>query len=249
VFLANMSHELRTPLNSIIGFSQILEDRLTDQLSEKHRRFLSNIHRSGEHLLQLINDLLDLSKIEAGRMELRAEPLDPAAVIHEVRELMRGVSAEKGVEIELELPPRLPSLVTDPAKLRQVLLNLLSNAVKFSPPGSPVTLRAAPIFAGSPPLHEDGVRIDVVDRGIGIAPHHQGLIFEEFRQVESDLARSSEGTGLGLALVRRLLELQGGLIQVDSAVGRGSRFTVFLPRVAPSRRRGAVVLAVEGPAA
>src|SRR5688572_20146569 len=164
-----MSHELRTPLNSIIGFSQILEDRLTDQLSEKHRRFLSNIHRSGEHLLQLINDLLDLSKIEAGRMELRAEQLDPAAVIHEVRELMRGISAEKRVEIEIEAQPRLPSLTTDPAKLRQVLLNLLSNAVKFSPPGSVVTVRAVPVYAGGPPLFEDGVRIDVVDRGIGIA--------------------------------------------------------------------------------
>ncbi len=249
VFLSNMSHELRTPLNSIIGFSQILEDRLIDQLSEKHRRFLSNIRRSGEHLLQLINDLLDLSKIEAGRMEVRAEPLDPAAVIHEVRELMRGISAEKKVEIEVEAPPRLPSLTTDPAKLRQVLLNLLANAVKFSPPGSVVTVRAAPVFATEPPLHEDGVRIDVVDRGIGIAAHHQELIFEEFRQVESDLARSSEGTGLGLALVRRLLELQGGLIQLDSAVGRGSTFTVFLPRVAPSRRRVGAVLAVEGPAA
>ena len=249
VFLSNMSHELRTPLNSIIGFSQILEDRLVDQLSEKHRRFLSNIRRSGEHLLQLINDLLDLSKIEAGRMEVRAEPLDPAAVIHEVRELMRGISAEKKVEIEVEAPPRLPSLTTDPAKLRQVLLNLLANAVKFSPPGSVVTVRATPVYASEPPLHEDGVRIDVVDRGIGIAAHHQELIFEEFRQVESDLARSSEGTGLGLALVRRLLELQGGLIQLDSAVGRGSTFTVFLPRVAPSRRRAGAVLAVEGPAA
>jgi signal transduction histidine kinase/ligand-binding sensor domain-containing protein len=249
VFLSNMSHELRTPLNSIIGFSQILEDRLGEQLSEKHRRFLSNIRRSGEHLLQLINDRLDLSKIEAGRMELRAEPLDPAAVLHEVRELIRGISADKRVEIEIEAPPRLPSLTTDPAKLRQVLLNLLANAVKFSPAGSLVTLRAAPVFAGEPPLHEDGVRIDVIDRGIGIAPHHQELIFEEFRQVETNLARSSEGTGLGLALVRRLLELQGGLIQLDSAIGRGSTFTVFLPRVAPSRRRPGAVLAVEGPAA
>ncbi|HXT22451.1 MAG TPA: ATP-binding protein, partial [Thermoanaerobaculia bacterium] len=140
-------------------------------------------------------------------MELRAEPLDPAAILHEIRELMRGISAEKRVEIELDVQPRLPSLVTDPAKLRQVLLNLLSNAVKFSPPGSTVTVRASAVYAGAPPLHEDGVRIDVVDRGIGIARHHQELIFEEFRQVESDLARSSEGTGLGLALVRRLLEL------------------------------------------
>jgi signal transduction histidine kinase/ligand-binding sensor domain-containing protein len=241
VFLSNMSHELRTPLNSIIGFSQILEDKLSRELSEKHRRFLSNIHRSGEHLLQLINDLLDLSKIEAGRMELRAETLDPAPVIRELRELMRGISAEKRVEIELELPPRLPSLTTDPAKLRQVLLNLLSNAVKFSPPGSLVTVRAAPVFAGEAPLHEDGVRIDVVDRGVGIAPHHQELIFEEFRQVESDLARSSEGTGLGLALVRRLVDIQGGLIHLESAVGRGSTFTVFLPRQAGARRRGAVL--------
>ncbi len=243
VFLSNMSHELRTPLNSIIGFSQILEDRLEDDLSEKHRRFLSNIRRSGEHLLQLINDLLDLSKIEAGRMELRAETLDPAPVIREVRELMRGISAEKRVEIEIELPPRLPSLITDPAKLRQVLINLLSNAVKFSPPGSLVTVRAAPVFAGEAPLHDDGVRIDVIDQGIGIAEHHQEIIFEEFRQVESDLARTSEGTGLGLALVRRLVDIQGGVIQLESAVGRGSTFTVFLPREAGARRRSAALLA------
>jgi signal transduction histidine kinase/ligand-binding sensor domain-containing protein len=249
VFLSNMSHELRTPLNSIIGFSQILEDRLAGELSEKHRRFLTNIHRSGEHLLQLINDLLDLSKIEAGRMELRAETLDPAPLIHELRELMRGISAEKRVEIELELPPRLPSLTTDPAKLRQVLLNLLSNAVKFSPAGSVVTVRASPLFAGEEPLHEDGVRIDVVDRGVGIAPHHQELIFEEFRQVESDLARSSEGTGLGLALVRRLVDLQGGIIRLESTLGQGSTFSVFLPRVATARRRAGVALAVEGPVA
>ncbi len=249
VFLSNMSHELRTPLNSIIGFSQILEDRLAGELSEKHRRFLTNIHRSGEHLLQLINDLLDLSKIEAGRMELRAETLDPAPLIHELRELMRGISAEKRVEIELELPARLPSLTTDPAKLRQVLLNLLSNAVKFSPAGSVVTVRASPVFAGEAPLHEDGVRIDVVDRGVGIAPQHQEMIFEEFRQVESDLARTSEGTGLGLALVRRLVDLQGGLIRLDSTLGHGSTFSVFLPRVAAARRRGGVVVAVEGPVA
>jgi len=181
-------------------------------------------------------------------MELRAETLDPAPVIREVRELMRGISADKRVEIELELPPRLPSLLTDPAKLRQVLINLLSNAVKFSPPGSLVTVRAAAVYAGEPPLHEDGVRIDVVDRGVGIAPHHQELIFEEFRQVESDLARSSEGTGLGLALVRRLVDIQGGLIQLESAVGRGSTFTVFLPREADARRRGGAVL-VERPVA
>jgi signal transduction histidine kinase/ligand-binding sensor domain-containing protein len=246
VFLSNMSHELRTPLNSIIGFSQILEDRLAVDLSEKHRRFLSNIRRSGEHLLQLINDLLDLSKIEAGRMELRAEPLDPGQVIAEVRELMRGVSSEKRVQIDLDMAPQLPSITTDPAKLRQVLLNLLSNAVKFSSLDSTVTVRARPVFAGEEPLGEDGVRIDVVDRGVGIAEQHREMIFEEFRQVESDLARSSEGTGLGLALVRRLLDLQGGMIRLESAVGSGSTFTVFLPRTPPVRRRGRPVVLVAG---
>ena len=249
VFLSNMSHELRTPLNSIIGFSQILEDGLDGELGEKQRRFLSNIRRSGEHLLQLINDLLDLSKIEAGRMELRSEQLDPALVIAEVRELMRGVSAGKGVEIELDLAPRLPALTTDPAKLRQVLLNLFSNAVKFSPPGSVVTVRAAPIHAGELPLGEEGVRIDVVDHGIGIAAQHRELVFEEFRQVESDLARRSEGTGLGLALVRRLVDLQGGIVELDSELGVGSTFSVFLPLQAPPQRRRAAVLAAEGPLA
>jgi protein-histidine pros-kinase len=238
VFLSNMSHELRTPLNSIIGFSQILEARLAGDMSEKHRRFLSNIHRSGEHLLQLINDLLDLSKIEAGRMELRTETVEPASVLHEVRELMRGVSAEKGIDIQLEVQPRLPTLTTDPAKLRQILLNLLSNAVKFSPPGSTVRVRAAALFAGEPPLYQDGLRIDVRDHGVGIAAEHHEVIFEEFRQVEAELARSSEGPGLGLARVKRRLELHGGVVQLESSPGQGSTFTVFLPRVAPPRRRG-----------
>jgi signal transduction histidine kinase/ligand-binding sensor domain-containing protein len=238
VFLSNMSHELRTPLNSIIGFSQILEDRLVNELSEKHRRFLSNIHRSGQHLLALINDLLDLSKIEAGRMDVRAEPFDPAAVLHETRELMRGVSAEKGIQIELDLGDKLPTLTSDAGKLRQILLNLLSNAVKFSPAGSTVLVRARPVFAGEPPLLRDGLRVDVVDRGLGIAPADQQLIFEEFRQVESHLARSNEGTGLGLALVRRFLDLLGGAIEVQSAPGEGSTFSVFLPRHVDAARVG-----------
>ncbi len=242
VFLSNVSHELRTPLNSIIGFSQILEARLAGELSEKHRRFLANIHRGGEHLLRLINDLLDLSKIEAGRMELHVETVQPTALLYELREMMRGVSAEKRVEIELALEPSLPSLVTDPAKLRQVLLNLLANAVKFSAAGSLVTVRASPLRAGDGPFGQDALRIDVIDRGIGIAAEHRELIFEEFRRVETDLARSSEGTGLGLALVRRLLELLGGVIRVDSTPGHGSMFTVLLPRVAPASRRAAVLL-------
>jgi signal transduction histidine kinase/ligand-binding sensor domain-containing protein len=235
VFLSNMSHELRTPLNSIIGFSQILEDRLVGDLSEKHRRFLSNIHRSGQHLLHLINDLLDLSKIEAGRMDLRTETFEPASLLHEVRELMRGVSAEKGIEIEIALAPRLPAMTTDAGKVRQVLLNLLSNAVKFSPAGSRVVVRATPLFAGEAPLRRDGVRFDVVDQGIGISPADQEVIFEEFRQVESNLARTSEGTGLGLALVRRLVDLLGGAVELDSELGRGSTFSVLLPREAQGR--------------
>jgi signal transduction histidine kinase len=167
-------------------------------------------------------------------------------VIGEVRELMRGVSSERRVQIELDLAPQLPSITTDPAKLRQVLLNLLSNAVKFSPVGSTVTVRARAVFAGEEPLEEDGVRIDVVDHGVGIAEQHREMIFEEFRQVESDLARSSEGTGLGLALVCRLLDLQGGMIHLESTLGEGSTFTVFLPRMPPARRRGRPVVLVAG---
>jgi signal transduction histidine kinase/ligand-binding sensor domain-containing protein len=248
VFLSNMSHELRTPLNSIIGFSQILEDRLAPELSDKHSRFLSNIHRSGQHLLILINDLLDLSKIEAGRMSLRAETFEAAPLLHEVRELMRGVSADKGIDIQIELGPQLPPLTTDAGKVRQILLNLLSNAVKFSPAGSPVLLRANAVADGEPPLGRDGLRFDVVDSGIGISEADLEVIFEEFRQVESNLARTSEGTGLGLALVRRLLELLGGIVEVESEPGRGSTFRVYLPREIPGRARVAPALLTDEPA-
>jgi signal transduction histidine kinase/ligand-binding sensor domain-containing protein len=230
VFLSNMSHELRTPLNSIIGFSELMEERLGGELGEKYRRFLGNIRRSGQHLLHLINELLDLSKIEAGRMDVYLESLDPGLAIEEARELIRGVSNARRIEVEVELATTpLPRVTTDAAKLRQILLNLLSNAVKFSPDGAQVTVRAAGVAADRSPLFEESLRIDVVDHGIGIARADHVRIFEEFRQVEDDVSRRQEGTGLGLALVRGLLVILGGAIELESELGRGSTFTVFLP--------------------
>lgn len=234
VFLSKMSHELRTPLNSIIGFSGILTERLGGQCSERYLKFMHNIHDSGQHLLSLINDLLDLSKIEAGRMELFIERLSVPRVLDEVRSVMRGVADAKHITITSEVAPSLPELAADPGRLKQILFNLLSNAIKFSPERGVVKVSANPLGRNHPPLHDDGVRIDVIDSGIGIAPEDLEIIFEEFRQAEHVHSHSYEGTGLGLALVKRLVMLHGGAITVQSAVGKGSTFSVYLPLGGPS---------------
>ncbi len=229
VFLSNMSHELRTPLNSIIGFAAILIERLDGQLDARYARFLRNIHASGEHLLRLINTILDLSKIEAGRMELHLEPLQVGALLFEMENLMRGVAARNDIDFELRVPEGLPVLAADPIKLKQVMFNLLSNAVKFSPPRATVVIEAAMIPRAESRLGVESVRVDVVDRGIGIRPEDQEAIFEEFRQLDEGANRRFQGTGLGLPLARRLVELHGGVLTVRSAPGQGSTFTVLLP--------------------
>jgi signal transduction histidine kinase/HAMP domain-containing protein len=220
-FLANMSHELRTPLNAIIGFSEVLLERMFGELNAKQDEYLKDIFGSGRHLLSLINDILDLSKIEAGRMELELTKFDLPAAMENALTLVRGRAEAHAIALGLDADPRLGEFVGDERKLKQVLVNLLSNAVKFTPEGGRVEVRAAPA--------DGGVEISVSDTGIGIAAEDQELIFEEFRQAGSDYARKREGTGLGLALTKRFVELHGGRIWVKSELGRGSTFTFTLP--------------------
>jgi len=227
-FLANMSHELRTPMNSIIGFSEILAERLEDKIEPKHLGFLRHIHTSGTHLLGIINDVLDLSKIEAGKMEIYPEYFAIAPVIDNVCQVMRGMTRATQ-KIVVDIAPDLPHVETDLAKFKQVLYNLLSNAVKFSPAEARIVVRAAVV--------ENVVTVSVSDEGIGIAPEHHELIFEEFRQVDGTARREFGGTGLGLALVKKFVGLQGGSVRVDSTLGAGSTFTFMLP----VRSRAAVV--------
>jgi signal transduction histidine kinase/CheY-like chemotaxis protein/ligand-binding sensor domain-containing protein len=226
-FLANMSHELRTPLNSIIGFSEILAERLRDQVSEKHTGFLQLILSSGQHLLNIINDILDLSKIEAGRMELFVERFAVRPLAEGVCHLMKGVSQRKRIEFELDIPEDLPDVEGDPGKFKQVLYNLLSNAVKFSREDSAVRIRARIMPAGLSGV--DAIQVEVIDTGIGIAAENLPIIFEEFRQLDASISRQFEGTGLGLSLVKRFVELQGGAVGVESTLGEGSTFWFRLP--------------------
>jgi len=219
-FLANMSHELRTPLNAVIGFSEVLLQRMFGALNDKQDEYLKDIYASGQHLLSLINDILDLSKIEAGRMELASAPFHLSGALENAVTLVRERAARRAIALQVELDPRLGELVGDERKVKQVLLNLLSNAIKFTPEGGRITLTA---------VRRDGaVEIGVGDTGVGIALEDQATIFEEFRQVGSD-EQKREGTGLGLALARKFVELHGGRIRVESEPGRGSTFTFTLP--------------------
>jgi signal transduction histidine kinase/ligand-binding sensor domain-containing protein len=232
-FLATMSHELRTPLNSIIGFSEILLRKLGNDSDPRVARFLTNILTSGQHLLALINDILDLSKIEAGRMVLELEACDPAAIIDGVCRIAHGMAAKRRLEIVQEVEPDLPVAMLDSGRLKQVLFNLLSNAVKFSADGSQVTVRARLVPAARSPLSRRSLELTVSDHGIGIAPDQLERVFDEFHQVDSGIARRFQGSGLGLALVRRFTGLMGGRVTVKSRVGEGSTFTLLLPADPP----------------
>ena len=220
-FLANMSHELRTPLNAVIGFSEVLLDRMFGDLNDKQEEYLQDILSSGRHLLSLINDILDLSKVEAGRMELELTAFDLPAAIDNALTLVRERASRHGIALVQTVEGGVGELIADERKVKQILLNLLSNAVKFTPEGGRVSVRAA--------LANGSVEISVSDTGIGIAPEDQEAIFEEFRQVGSDYARKREGTGLGLPLAKRFVELHGGAIWVKSEVGSGSTFTFTVP--------------------
>jgi len=226
-FLANMSHELRTPMNAIIGFSEILIERLEAEIDAKSVSFIRAILSSGRQLLEIINDILDLSKVEAGRMELLPETFPVRHAIESVCQVMSGMSTRKSISFAIEIGDGVTAIETDQAKFKQILYNLLSNAVKFSPRESIVNIRTHLVAASEE--RPEAVRIDVIDSGIGIAEEHLGLIFEEFRQVDGTLNRQYGGTGLGLSLVRKFVELQNGTLTVTSVVGKGSTFSFTLP--------------------
>ena len=218
-FLTTMSHELRTPLTAILGFNELLRDDVIADTSARHEAF-NDVERAGEHLLRLINDVLDVAKIEAGHMELEFTSVDLPTFLHANAALVRERAMDRGITVTVALDA-LPPVQADERKLRQVLLNLLANAVKFTPSGGTVTLSAR--------REGDAVAIAVADTGIGISAKDQQLLFQPFSQVDSSLTRRHEGTGLGLALAKRLVELHGGTISVESTLGVGSTFTVRLP--------------------
>jgi two-component system, NtrC family, sensor kinase len=220
-FLANMSHELRTPLNAIIGFSEVLAERMFGEVNEKQAEYLQDILSSGRHLLSLINDILDLSKVEAGRLELELGRFNLPTALDNALTLVRGRATRHGITLSQRVAEGVGDIVADERKVKQIVLNLLANAVKFTPEGGRVGVTAT--AAGGV------ITISVSDTGIGIAPEDQGAIFEEFRQVGRDDTRKQEGTGLGLTLAKKFVELHGGRIWVQSEVGQGSTFTFTLP--------------------
>ena len=224
-FLSNISHELRTPLNSIIGFTDLLlTQELGPALSDQQRDFLETVARNGRQLLELINELLDLQRIAAGRMELKPEPFELAALLNEAAGSVHAQVQKHGHALVISpLPPDL-RVHADRGRVRQVLLNLLSNAIKFTPDGGRITVAAGPVNGGAE------ARIAVTDTGIGIAPEDQPKLFQEFSQLDASASRKYEGTGLGLALSRRLVELHGGAIGVESEMGKGSTFWFTLPQ-------------------
>ena len=221
-FLASMSHELRTPLNSIIGFSGILLKKKADSFRPEEQSYLQRIFDNGNHLLGLINNILDLSKVEAGKMELNLARVPLDRLIPDTLAQLEGRSAEQDVTLRVEIPPGLSTLETDPDKLRQILINLMGNALKFTRRGS-ITVRVAPFDSGTVPA-----RIDVIDTGIGIPKEQLGKIFEAFHQGEAGTARTYGGSGLGLAITESLCRLLGFRLTVESKEGRGSTFSIHL---------------------
>jgi len=256
-FLANMSHELRTPMNAIIGFSEVLKDGLLGEMTEKQRGFIGDIFSSGKHLLALINDILDLSKVEAGKMILDLEPVPLSSLFLNSLSIVREKAATRRIRLAIDAAEELGSITADPRKVKQIVYNLLSNAVKFATDGGEVTLRAGRVpraevgqlsgpstelrtgsWTGrSFPLADSAfaefLKISVSDSGIGISPDGLEQLFKPFSQIDSGLARKFEGSGLGLAMVKLLAELHGGTVAVESAVGQGSCFTFWLPLRAP----------------
>jgi len=224
-FLANMSHELRTPLNSIIGFSELLEG--AKNLTDKEKRFAGNIHKSGRLLLDLINDILDLAKLEAGRMDLNISSFPIQGLVAELCDMVRKSAEDKSIQLQVEIQPDLPDVTLDKVKVRQILTNLLSNAIKFTPEGGRIRVS---VNREDP----DTLVLSVMDTGVGIPESEQQIIFEKFRQGTTALGgnaltREVTGTGLGLSISRELCILMGGTIGLDSEVGKGSTFTVHLP--------------------
>ena len=238
-FLANMSHELRTPLNAIIGFSEILADKTFGEMNERQLKYANHILSSGRHLLQLINDILDLSKVEAGRLELARTSFEVAAALGNVQAIVKALANKKNITLDFQIERDLPQVFADEAKFKQILYNLLSNAIKFTPEAGRVTVQASRQAQGSAPgagnPAGDLLAISVSDTGIGIHPRDHERIFLEFEQVDSSYGRQQQGTGLGLALTKRLIEMHGGRIWVQSegVEGKGSTFSFVMPLQAP----------------
>jgi signal transduction histidine kinase len=221
-FLANMSHELRTPLNGIIGFAEFLVDGKPGTINSKQKEYLEDILNSGKHLLQLINDILDLSKVRAGKMKFSPERFSLRGAIEEVCAVAKSIAQNKNIHVHVKFAPQLGDIMLDQQKFKQVIYNLISNAIKFNHHGGNVELSAQQ-------LDTDRIKIVVKDTGIGIKVDDLHRLFKDFEQLESGASRHQEGTGLGLALTRKIVELQGGTLDVKSEVGKGSSFTVVLP--------------------
>jgi PAS domain S-box-containing protein len=222
-FLANMSHELRTPLNAIIGFADLMHRGKVGSVSMEHREYLGDILVSSRHLLQLINDVLDVAKVESGKMQFHPETVDLSALVGEIGDTLRGLAASKELTVETFVDTAAATVVTDAGRVKQLLYNYMSNAIKFTPPGGRVTVRIAPESAAM-------FRIEVEDTGVGISAADMGKLFVEFHQIDATAAKGYQGTGLGLALAKRLAEALGGRVAVRSTPGVGSTFSAILPR-------------------
>lgn len=220
-FLANTSHELRTPLNAILGFSEILQDSISGDLNEEQQEYVGYIHKSGKHLLALINDILNLSKIEAGKMEVKSAEFSMQAAIKEVQAIVNPMALKKRISMEVNIADNISNIIADKRMFEQIMYNLLSNAVKFTNDGGQIRVNAL--------SNNYYLQVSVADNGIGIKKEDMELIFKEFTQVESSSTRKYEGTGLGLPLTKRYIEMQGGSIHVESEYGKGSNFTFRLP--------------------
>ena len=216
-----MSHELRTPLNSIIGFSDIILDGLAGNLEDKQEHYLQHISQSGRHLLNLINDILDISKIEAGKMELYPEIVDIRKSVSEIVTMTESLASRKNIAVDIDMPDDMPLISADKSKIKQIMYNILGNAIKFTDNGGNVYINLS--------NDDENVIMSITDTGIGISPEDQNKLFKPFSQIDTSISRRFEGTGLGLALVKELIELHGGRIWVESEAGKGSTFSFRLP--------------------
>src|SRR5580692_4910905 len=238
-FIANMSHEIRTPLNSVLALTELLRDGVAGALTVDQRKYLQVIERNGRGLLHLINDVLDLSRIEAGHLEMDTEDVDLAPQIEAVAEALAPLATARNLDLTVRLPSELPAARGDPDRFRQILTNLIGNAIKFTESGGQVMVGAE--------AHPETIVVVVTDTGVGIPDRHRDKIFEEFYQVDQTLVRRQGGTGLGLAIARRLARLMGGDITVESVVSRGSRFSITLPRASGARPEEPAAEGVQAP--
>ncbi|MCM1987272.1 PAS domain-containing sensor histidine kinase [Methanococcoides seepicolus] len=220
-FVANMSHELRTPLNLIIGFSDVINSENQGSLNEYQKKYTSNVLANGKHLLNIINEILDFSKVEGGKMELNIEEIILTKVIEEIETSIIPLSSNKNIELTFNMDVRKPIIKADMMKFKQILYNLVSNAIKFTDQGGSVTIGGK--------ISEDLVHISVKDSGIGISPKDQAKLFDPFFQVDSSTTREYGGTGLGLTLVKKFVEMHHGNIWIESEIGKGSTFTFIIP--------------------